>query len=295
MSQSSRVLVGGICLLAVFSVLYIPRVLSDASGKGWHLIWADNFSGKAGARISGAKWKYDTGHGVFGNGEIETMTSSTRNVYLDGAGNLDIRALDQDGNWTSGRIQSTGLFGARTGGELRVVASIRQPAPAGGLGYWPAFWMLGPGRWPQDGEIDILEDVNALDLHSGALHCGNLTQANGDGTYGPCHEHTGLSSGMLPCQTCQAKFHSYSVVIDRRHANAESISWYLDGRQFYRIDEHQLASNVWHAAVDHTFSIIFDLAIGGSYPDSRCSCVTPTSATTSGGVLSVQYLHVYER
>src|SRR5262245_32479605 len=88
----------------------------------------------------------------------------------------------------SGRIQTTSSdFGAPARGEMAVTASIRQPDPAVGLGYWPAFWMLGPGNWPGTGEIDILEDVNALNMQSGTFHCGNLTQANPDGTLGPCH------------------------------------------------------------------------------------------------------------
>ena len=71
-----------------------------------------------------------------------------------------------------------------------MVASIKLPDPAGGLGYSPAFWLLRAGLWPQDGEIDILEDVNTLGEHSGTLHCGNITTPNGDGTYGPCPTST---------------------------------------------------------------------------------------------------------
>jgi hypothetical protein len=33
----------------------------------------------------------------FGTGEIETMTNSTSNVYLDGNGDLDITALNDSG------------------------------------------------------------------------------------------------------------------------------------------------------------------------------------------------------
>jgi len=70
---------------------------------------------------------------------------------------------------------------------MEVSASIKQPNPGSGLGYWPAFWMLGAGfgasgagtsgtmtcsNWPQVGEVDIMEDVNALSDVAGTLHCG---------------------------------------------------------------------------------------------------------------------------
>ena len=61
-----------------------------------------------------------------------------------------------------------------------------------------------------------MEDVDALSGHSAALHCGNLTQQNSDGTFGPCHEHTGISSGLLPCSDCQTGYHTYALTINRR-------------------------------------------------------------------------------
>src|SRR3954453_15325042 len=153
---------------------------------GWSRVWSDNFNGRAGTGVNPRVWKYNTGQGVFGTGEIETMTNSTRNVHLDGHGNLDITALGHGRSWTSGRIQTISSdFGAPAGGETAVTASIRQPNPSSGLGYWPAFWMLGPGDWPGTGEIDILEDVNARNEHAGTFHCGNLDDRNPDGTLVP--------------------------------------------------------------------------------------------------------------
>jgi beta-glucanase (GH16 family) len=177
---------------------------------------------------------------------------------------------------------------------MMVSAAIRQPGPADALGYWPAFWLLGPGPWPATGEIDIMEDADGLSLHSGTLHCGNLTQPNPDGTTGPCHEYTGLMSGLLPCPGCQAGFHTYSVVIDRRDPADEQILWYLDGVLFYSVTEQQVGAAAWTRAVDHGFYIILDLAIGGRYPDGLCACVTPGSQTTSGGSMAVRYVSVYD-
>ena len=51
----------------------------------------------------------------------------------------------------------------------------------------------------------------------------------------------------------------------------------------------------WAAAVDHGYSIIFDLAMGGGYPDGVCGCTTPTDQTTSGGTMTVRYVAVYAR
>jgi beta-glucanase (GH16 family) len=249
----------------------------------WSVAWKGAFSGRYQAPLDTRVWQYDTGNGIFGNGEIETTTTNPGNVYLDGHGNLDITAVGQGNSWTSGRVQTKRLFAPPAGGEMMVTASIKQPAPASGLGYWPAFWMLGPGNWPQHGEIDIMEDANALSEHSATLHCG-----------GPCHEYTGLSSGLQPCPGCQAGYHAYSAVIDRRQPQAEQIRWYFDGREFYSVNESAVGASAWAVAVDHGFSIILDIAMGGSYPDNECGCSAPDAATTAGGTMSVQSLTVYD-
>ncbi len=157
------------------------------------------------------------------------------------------------------------------------------------------FWLLGRGSWPAHGEIDILEDVNGLSQHSGAFHCGNLTQYNPDGTFGPCHEHTGLSSGMRPCPGCQAGYQRYSVIVDRRSPRDEQIRWYLDGRQFFSVSERRVGAAAWNVAVNHGYSIILDLAIGGTFPDAMCRCTSPTAQTTSAGTMSVREVQVLDR
>ena len=258
-------------------------------GGQWSNVSAYTFNGAAKSGVNTQYWKYDVGQGIFGTDEIEEMTDSTANVHLTGTGELAITALNHDG-WTSGRIQTRAAFAAPAGGELAVSASIEQPV--GGVGYWPAFWMLGQGQWPAHGEIDIIEDVNSLSEHSGTLHCGNLTSRNPDGTTGPCHEYTGLSSYLLPCAECQTGYHIYTAIIDRRNPVDEQIIWELDGRQFFTVSEARVGRAVWTEAVDHGFSIIFDLAMGGSYPDGKCKCVAPNSGTLSGGTLKVKYVTV---
>ncbi|HEY3747608.1 MAG TPA: ricin-type beta-trefoil lectin domain protein [Pseudonocardiaceae bacterium] len=257
---------------------------------GWSTIFSDDFNGTAGTGVSAANWIYDTGPGSsFGTGEIETMTNSTSNVHLDGGGNLDITALGSGSNWTSGRIQTpTANVGAPAGGELEVTASIQQPNPGNGLGYWPAFWMLGPGQWPENGEIDILEDVNSLSERSGTIHCGTDPG-------GVCNEPNGIGSGLGACAGCQTGFHTYSIILNRTNTAAESISWLVDGTQVFNVNENQVPVATWQSAFDHNLSIIFDLAMGGGFPNGVCGCTSPSAATTSGGTMAVQYVAAYQK
>ncbi len=207
---------------------------------GWTTTYSDSFSGSAGSGVDSG-WTYDTGtqyNGTgctanYGTGEVESNTSSTANVSEDGSGHLNITPVNSGGSWTSGRIETVAdNFAAPAGGEMEVSASIKQPDPSSGLGYWPAFWMLGAGfrasgagtsgtmdcaNWPSTGEIDIMEDVNALSEHSGTLHCGTDPG-------GPCNETTGLGSGLQACSGCQTGYNTYSVIVNRTNTSDESIT-----------------------------------------------------------------------
>jgi beta-glucanase (GH16 family) len=265
---------------------------------GFGLTWSDGFNGAAGSGVNTARWKYDTGPGgSFGTGEIETMTSSTANVYQDGSGHLVLKALhsgtDPAAGWTSGRIETrAATFGAPRGGVVMMQASIEQPdlSTADGAGYWPAFWMLGSALrsgtpWPVSGEVDILEDVNSLGSVFGTLHCGTDSG-------GPCRESTGIGSGKHPCPGCQAGYHTYAVQIDRS-VSPEQIRWYLDGTHYFTVSANQVDPRTWANAVDHPFFIIFDLAMGGAFPAAYGG--GPNAATASGGQLKVDYVAVFNK
>ncbi|MBV9711208.1 MAG: family 16 glycosylhydrolase, partial [Ktedonobacteraceae bacterium] len=193
--------------------------------------------------------------------------------------------------WTSGRIESQRSdFAAPVGGELAVQASIQQPNVSGAAaaGYWPAFWMLGaPFRvdhnWPQDGEIDIMEDINGLSSVFGTLHCGVDPG-------GPCNEPTGIGSGQRACPGCQTGFHTYRVEVDRS-ASPEQVRWYLDGVNYFTVNANQVDATTWANAVDHGFFIIFDLAMGGGFPAAFGG--GPTSATQPGVPMVVDNVQVF--
>ncbi|BCL80088.1 family 16 glycosylhydrolase [Ktedonobacteria bacterium brp13] len=287
--------IGVLVLGLLTAVSFVPQsgTSKTRAAAAWTQIFSDEFNGPAGTGVNTANWLYDTGTG-FGTGEIETMTNSTNNVYQDGAGHLVIKAIrDASGNWTSGRIETQRSdFGVPAGGILAMEASIQQPNVSGaaGEGYWPAFWSLGaPYRvdhsWPKDGEIDTLEDVNGLSSVYGTLHCG---VAPG----GPCNEYSGIGSGKRACSGCQTGFHTYRVEVDRS-VSPEQIRWYLDGVNYFTVSANQVDATTWANAVDHAFFIIFDLAMGGGFPNGVAGHNTPTAATASGASMLVDYVRVY--
>ncbi len=216
------------------------------------------------------------------------MTDSTKNVYHNGHGVLVIRALEDHGAWTSGRIQTRALYGAPKGGEMLVTAVIKQPHPQNGIGYWPAFWMLGQGQWPEHGEIDFMEDINATSSASHTLHCGVYPG-------GPCNEPNGIGSGLLPVPRSETHFERYSGLIDRRDPGHESIVWFVNNREVFSVHEGEVHQGTWQEAVDHGFSIMFDLAMGGGYLDGVAGRTTPTPSTSSASRLVIRSLSVLVR
>lgn len=312
--HTSTVIFVVVLLLTAAAAALAATVGSPTAGPqpppGWQTDFLDRFLGKAG-RVD-SEWTYDVGtqysgkgcSAAWGTGEVEEDTSATVNVSRDGKGHLDITPVRSHTSWTSGRIETVaGDFAAPAGGEMEVTASIEQPSAAAGLGYWPAFWMMGAGyrssghgtsgtmacsRWPSVGEIDVLEDVNARSEVSGTLHCGTDPG-------GPCNETVGIGSGLAACPRCQQAFSTYSVIINRTDTKDESITWLLNGTAYFHVHESQMPAATWHAAVDHGFFLIIDVAIGGSYPNAICNCTAPSSSTTSAAPMRIAYVAVYTR
>ncbi|MBF0299924.1 MAG: family 16 glycosylhydrolase [Oligoflexia bacterium] len=222
------------------------------------------------------------------------MTDSTSNVFLDGDGNLVIKAIkSSDGTWTSGRIETKRMnFRAFKGGLLAVEASIRLPnvTKENGLGYWSAFWLLGADfrgnftNWPEVGEIDIMEHINGFDSTVSSIHCGVV---NG----GPCNEKTGISSGHYAAEGLKTSFHTYRMEYDRS-IQPEQVRFYLDNVNFFSVKSNQIDSATWNKAFHHDgFFIILNLAIGGEFPAAFGG--GPTEATVSGGELTIDYVKVF--
>ncbi|AEM85615.1 glycoside hydrolase family 16 protein [Streptomyces violaceusniger] len=270
-----------------------------AAAAEWTTVFQDDFDGAAGTGLNKNDWLYDIGTGYpggapnWGTGEVESVTDSTENVYHDGEGHMVIKPIrDGSGKWTSGRVETQRTdFEAPAGGQLEISASLKQPNPEKALGIWPAFWAMGADarptgatNWPSIGELDIMENVNGLSKHSNTFHCGEWA--------GECHDPDGITSDLLPCDGCQTDYHTYSVIVDRTDTSAEQLRFYRDGKETFTVKQNQVSAETWKKAVDHGFFAIFNVAVGGSYPNKVCGCTSPAADTTSGEGMSVDSFSV---
>jgi beta-glucanase (GH16 family) len=240
------------------------------------VVWNEDFDGAAGAGVDASRWNFDTGGSGFGNQELEYYTSGTSNVAMDGQGHLVITARKGSGGhndcwngtcqFTSGRIQTAGKFTQQYG---HIEARIQVP---NGSGLWPAFWMLGGGNWPGDGEIDIMEvvgrDPNRL---YGTLHGPGYSGGNAFG------------GNLLAGSPWYQAFHNYAV-----DWSADQIVWTVDGQEYFRATPSSLTAAKGNVSwvYTHPFFIILNLAVGGNFGQGD-----PGSLPAESKML-IDYVHV---
>ncbi|KAL8822241.1 MAG: hypothetical protein Q9191_007019 [Dirinaria sp. TL-2023a] len=89
---------------------------------------------------------------------IGTAPQANNSIYM---------GVDTSNNDPQGRA-SVRISSKKSWSKGLFIADI-QHMPEG-CGTWPAFWLLGSGTWPMNGEIDILEGVNEANNNSITLH-----------------------------------------------------------------------------------------------------------------------------
>lgn len=127
---------------------------------GWRLVWSDEFT--TNGLPASDRWDYDIEFNSTGwhNNELQYYARARLENSRVSNGQLIIQALQEDyaapdsnrQRYTSARLLTRGKASWTYG-----FFEIRAKLPCA-QGTWPAIWMLGTGgRWPEDGEIDIME------------------------------------------------------------------------------------------------------------------------------------------
>lgn len=149
----------------------------------------------------------------------------------------------RNADFISGRIDTGSRFDFQHG---RAEARIRM---SDAVGFWPAFWLLGYGNWPDSGEIDIMEYIGERGWTSSAIHGPGYSGGN------PIGDRHDFATGSDATQ-----WHTYAV-----EWRASEIIFLVDDVSFLTITKAQVEQRgAWK--FDNPKYIILNAAIGGAYP-----------------------------
>ena len=231
----------------------------------WDLTWSDEFNGN---QINKANWTYDIAAHGLGNNELEYYTSRPENSRVEN-GNLVIEARKESYggcDYTSARLKTEGLQNFLYG---KIEAKIKLPE---GQGLWPAFWLLGSNmasvKWPDCGEIDIMEHLNHEDIIWGTAHWVNSNGYQSDG-----NKITGIDV---------TKYHTYSIEWSPNY-----IKWFVDDIPYKELNISN--DNNGTSSFHKPFYIVLNLAVGGDWPKN------PDSTTEFPARMYVDYVRVYNK
>ncbi|HVW94808.1 MAG TPA: glycoside hydrolase family 16 protein [Mucilaginibacter sp.] len=225
------------------------------------LQWSDEFNGPA---IDTKVWNMETGNlGV--NNEKEYYQAANADIE---DGNLVITAKKESVGgfpYTSARLNTMDKFSVTYG---RIEARIKVPL---GVGFWPAFWMLGSNistvNWPNCGEIDIMEHVNDNNLIYGTMHWNS---GGGHAQYGDQFNNP-----------TPGDYHIYAVEWDE-----SEIRWYVDDKLFVT---GNIAANINNTGAFHLpFFILLNFAVAGDFPGQT------VDETKLPAKMYVDYVRVYK-
>ena len=208
--------------------------------------WSDDFN-YTGLPDS-TKWSYDIGCHGWGNNELQCYTENRLENARVENGQLIIEARKenyQGKKYTSARLKSKGKGDWK---YSRVEVKAKLPK---GVGTWPAIWMLASTtslKWPDDGEIDIMEHVG---FDHGKIHAAIHTKKynHGIGTQ---------KTADVMIADCSDSFHVYAL-----DWNSETLKISVDNRVYFTFANEHLDSTAW--PFDKAFHLLLNIAIGGNW------------------------------
>jgi len=237
----------------------------------YQMVWSDEFD-YTGLPDS-TKWNYDVGGNGWGNHELEYYTSKrTENARVEN-GNLIIEARKeswQGMNYTSARLLTKGKMSWQYG---KIETRAKLPR---GRGTWPAIWMLGdtnPLKWPDDGEVDIMEHVGFdQGIVHGSVHCKKYNWVIGNG-----------KTATTQVMDCSDSFHVYTV-----EWNNSTINISVDSTSYMTFSNEHSGYDAW--PFDNKLFLILNIAVGGDWGGQKGvdDSIWPQQ-------MVIDYVRVYQR
>ncbi len=252
----------------------MPEAKSDPHTANNRVLFYEDFSAP---KLDRSRWNVRTTGPVY-NDEQQAYVDSGETIYVapaeevPGASQsaLVLQPLyrpshttpeGQQFDFISGRIDTRDKFDFQYG---TAAARILLP-PCAGL--WPAFWILGYDKWPDSGEIDVMEYVGEKDWVSAAVH--------GPGYFG---EAGLVNKWYFPEGDGATSWHVYSVdwLPDR-------LLFRVDGRLIYRVNR-TMTDFFGQWVFDNRKFLILNCALGGTYPFKTNGVTAPYYGLPAGTV-----------
>ena len=250
---------------------------------GYTFVWGDEFNSdgwpdprnwtyeRGFVRNQEQQW-YQADNAVVRDGQlvIEARREARPNPQYE-AGSTDWRRNRKVSEYTSSSISTRGLHSFRYGRfEMRARIDIR-------AGMWPAFWTLGDaGRWPANGEIDIME-----------FYRGNLLAnvAWADSTGKAVWDDTRTPVASLGGAEWASRFHVWRMDWDE-----SEVRLYVDDHLLNTTDVRAAANGGGGARnpLQQPHYVLLNLAIGGMNGGDP-------SATTFPARYEIDYVRVYQK
>jgi len=257
-------------MLLSFAVISVA-IYSFADKPEYSLVWSDEFDYTG--LPDESKWNYDVGGHGWGNNELQFYTRSrAENARVeDGHLIIEARREEWEGrDYTSARLVTKGK-GDWQYGKIQVKARIPS-----GLGTWPAIWMLGsntPLKWPDDGEIDIMEHVGYDQgrVH-GSIHCRKYHHSIG----------TQKTANVTVPDASEA-FHIYEVEWDR-----DSVRVGMDGNHYFGFVNERSGYEAW--PFDNKMYLLLNVAVGGNWGGAK-----GVDSTIWPRRMEIDYVRVYQK
>lgn len=200
-----------------------------------------------------ANFYHEQGQHGWGNNEAQNYIDSPQNSFHSPNGDaLIVRALinhahpDPAQKFTSARLSSHQTL-SRSRGCLsaRIIAPVAE-------GIWPAFWLLpkDPFKWPEDGEIDIMEAWDGDALNHTCLHWGHF---NGQ----DWNKHRVLETPVPMISRPEGVRYDFVWDVDERTERGRLL-WLIDGRPIMRAEKPEGTRPI------SEFRILINIAVGGN-------------------------------